>query len=440
MNNLPLVSQTVSTKFVPIPSPRDVLNSTFTGLKSFSNQLRWIDFFSTKKFPNDNNANLTPNLGLGTDFKGPTANAPKGRDFVETFIKVLIRAILSNFKVNYSTESFVDQTLSGTGSMVAKFLGDLRLAGDYVIVPSDKTNNWLKIKLLDYESLALKAISEVAEVTTRESLTQTFTSANNFVNDYLASNKISTKEADYLKNSLKSKSLPWFKILIKDHKPLKLDGSFETRLITPCGNFMSGFNKLGSSAIKRIFERNKVKFTWLFADSFEAKSGFDKVKVLPNSSLILLDVKNMYPSIHFNLIKLAVNHYTESFSAADRLIIDNSLGILEFGMLNIFCKFKDKFYRYVGSGGECALSQGGYESAFLADLVINYVFERSGSVLGNEIYYKRCFKDDAFLVSHNLDRMGIEEKINLFQNHVKGYAPSLEFKVDYGDHNGKSVD
>ena len=436
MDNLQLVSQTISTKYVPPPTPRECINSILSGLKIFTNQIRWIDFFTTNK----NLQNEVTARGLGTDLRGPTSTAPKSRDFVETFNKVLVRNILGNFKIDWSTETFSSTVVSSNNTLVSSFMQDIRMSGDYVIVATDKTNSWRKIPTKDYENYALNAINDVAIATPREVLVETCQVALNFAENLLAANKISKKEFEFLINNIKTKSVPWFKILIKDHKAVKFDGSYETRLITPCGNFISSFNKLGSTSIKRIFDENLVTLPWLFRDSFEAKEAFDSVSVQPNSSLVLLDVVSMYPSIDFQLVKLAVNYYASDFSSEHKTILKTSLEVLEFGMSNIFCKFKDQFYRYVGSGGSCALSQGGYESAFLADLVINYVFIRSSHILTDKFYFKRCFKDDAFLVCHDLKVSEIKEKIDNFQSHVQNYAPNLKFKMDLGECEGKFVD
>ena len=192
MDSLPVVCQTISTKFVPPPTPKECLHSILAALKKFTNQLRWIEFFATNKILE----NVETNQGLGTDFKGPTATAPKGRDFIETFIKVLVRAILTNFKVEWETETFTSASFSSTNSLVSNFIHNIRNLGDYVMVATDKTNSWRKIPTRDYENYAMKAIEEVAQLTPRSVLVETHSKALIFVKTLIESNKISKKEAE----------------------------------------------------------------------------------------------------------------------------------------------------------------------------------------------------------------------------------------------------
>ena len=57
-----------------------------------------------------------------------------------------------------------------------------------------------------------------------------------------------------------SKAVPQPKILIKDHKECRIDGSFPTRLVVPATNFTAGFPKLGYLGIKKILDTADVNY------------------------------------------------------------------------------------------------------------------------------------------------------------------------------------
>ena len=47
------------------------------------------------------------------------------------------------------------------------------------------------------------------------------------------------------------------KLLIKDHKEMKADRTYPTRLVVPATNFTAGFSNAGYRGIKKILDDNK---------------------------------------------------------------------------------------------------------------------------------------------------------------------------------------
>ena len=62
--------------------------------------------------------------------------------------------------------------------------------------------------------------------------------------------------------------------------------------------------------------------------------------------LAALDIKNMYPSIEYNLIERAVYHYSRSFDENEMAVINVGLEMLKFSISNCLITFQEKYYQY----------------------------------------------------------------------------------------------
>ena len=83
----------------------------------------------------------------------------------------------------------------------------------------------------------------------------------------------------------------------------------------------------------------------------------------------------MYPSVKFVQIENAVNYFLQNASKEDKKTAKQCLDMIKFGMDNTIVTFKDRYWIY---GGNCPVEEkgltiGGFESAFLADLVAAYI-------------------------------------------------------------------
>eukprot|EP00957_Ditylum_brightwellii_P026628 2013265-Ditylum_brightwellii.AAC.1 len=77
--------------------------------------------------------------------------------------------------------------------------------------------------------------------------------------------------------------------------------------------------------------------------------------------------------------------------------------MIQFGMKNTLVSFRDKYFNYKGAAKgddltveDSALAIGGFESAFLADLVASYLFEMTGKKF-IEARYKSIYRDDGLM-------------------------------------------
>ena len=73
--------------------------------------------------------------------------------------------------------------------------------------------------------------------------------------------------------------------------------------------------------------------------------------------------------------------------------------MIKFGMGNTLFTFKDKFYEY---GGDCdpmkrGLTIGGYESAWLADLVASFILEKTKNLFSKTTLYYGIYRADGIV-------------------------------------------
>jgi hypothetical protein len=79
----------------------------------------------------------------------------------------------------------------------------------------------------------------------------------------------------------------------------------------------------------------------------------------------------MYPSVKFNQIESAVNHFLRDAPQSKKDLAKRCLEMVKFGMSNTLIQSMGQYYEYGGSVDVEAkgLTIGGFESAFFADLV-----------------------------------------------------------------------
>ena len=90
-----------------------------------------------------------------------------------------------------------------------------------------------------------------------------------------------------------------------------------------------------------------------------------------------IDAVAMYPSIKFPLVKKAISYFTRSIQKSQQSNVNFCLKLIAFGMSSTLLTLGNKYYEYYEKGIETkCLAIGGYESAFLADVVASYLFEK----------------------------------------------------------------
>ena len=72
--------------------------------------------------------------------------------------------------------------------------------------------------------------------------------------------QLSKIEARHINESLKTKSIPTPKLLIKDHKKPNKNGEFPKRLVITATNFTATFAKVGYLGLKEILNNHQVNY------------------------------------------------------------------------------------------------------------------------------------------------------------------------------------
>ena len=106
----------------------------------------------------------------------------------------------------------------------------------------------------------------------------------------------------------------------------------------------------------------------------------------------------MYPSIKLATIRKAVRYFARKLTKDTKKTINLCLELIHLGMISILISFGCEYYEYHGGEREeQGLAIGGYESAFLADLVASYLFEKSKLNFRPKIYHV-IYQDDGLVV------------------------------------------
>lgn len=146
------------------------------------------------------------------------------------------------------------------------------------------------------------------------------------------------------------------------------------------------------------------------------------------------DAVDMYPSIKFHLVKKAIKYFARSLGKEDRDTIDWCLEMIKFGMSKTLLTFIDKFYEYGGdmNDDDRGLTIGGYESAWLADLVVSYLLENSSGVFRTS-KFKGIYRDDGIVIFNGKwMKSDIDLWLHRFQKKIDSLAGSsyLQFTAE----------
>jgi hypothetical protein len=132
-------------------------------------------------------------------------------------------------------------------------------------------------------------------------------------------------------------------------------------------------------AIKSIFDANDINpMKRTIVQSSHLKVQLEQLNLKADGCTIAsLDIINMYPSIKHRLIRQAINHYCADINEEEQEVIDAALEMQQFSMGNTIITFRDKYYEYGVSDDpmERGLTIGGYDSAWLADMVAGYLLD-----------------------------------------------------------------
>ena len=101
-----------------------------------------------------------------------------------------------------------------------------------------------------------------------------------------------------------------------------------------------------------------------------------------------VDAIKMYPSSKLATIEKAVRFFARKHTSEVKKTINLCLDLIQFGMSLTLISFDGEYYEYHGGDREeQGLAIGRYESAFLADLVASYLFEKASPIFRPTIFH-----------------------------------------------------
>jgi GIY-YIG catalytic domain len=400
-----------SEKFVPQPSRDDVISDIVNGLRRFKDVVRWKDFHRLQheekekrwsinnnidnlKFELNNDDNTSKGLKTGLKATKVNLSAPRASEKVETFLHTLETTLLDQ-AFNYN-ERKANCKISSTIKTIQKRLMD---KPEVVIIPTDKTNSFRIVPTTKYERWVEQHLLKYGKVIPRATLTEVMERALELLEE--KRDILSDKEAEFLHQSINSKAIPSPKLLIKDHKKADKNGDFQTRLVVPANNFTSAFPKLGYLGIKKILDENNIDYaSRTIIQASDLKQKLENMDIrYDNSTIISIDAVDYYPSIKFKLVKKAVYFFSKDLNDEDQMKIEDCLDMIKFGMSSTLLTFVDKYFEYDGDSepDEKGLTIGGYESAWLADLVGAFILANTKQMFAKAKFYG-LYRDDGFCV------------------------------------------
>ena len=345
---------------------------------------------------------------LGTDVRpSKTINktAPRGSKELESFLDALQREVFHNLRLNPRT--------SDLSQRVHSLLHQLRRDDcDLVPIPTDKTNSFRLVKVEDYIGWMIEKIAsmdaqeiDIAALQTAHEAAETFATTINGLYEQGVHFPISDTELNAITHCLSKRSVPTPFLLLKDHKPASATGQYPTRLVLPATGFNSMFAKVGYKAIKHIFDMRNVGYgSRTILNAAHLKSRLEQMDIRHSTcSIFSLDIVDFYPSITFDLVKQAITFYSSQvhLTQDDQTVISHSLDLIAHALEGQYFTFHDKYYRYGGQHAmdSPSLSIGGYESAWLADLVASYFFDALEDRFVNIMQYWGIYRDDGLVVT-----------------------------------------
>jgi len=143
-----------------------------------------------------------------------------------------------------------------------------------------------------------------------------------------------------------------------------------------------------------------------------------------NSTIVSIDAEDFYPSVRLKLVRKAVYHFSKDLSEEDQITIEHCLDLIKFGIQSTLLTFVDKHYEYDGDRDpeEKGLTIGGYESAWLADLVGAYILDKTKSHF-RKTKCCRLYRDDGIAAFNN--KLSCDDMLKWrtkFQNSVNRLA------------------
>ena len=139
-----------------------------------------------------------------------------------------------------------------------------------------------------------------------------------------------------------------------------------------------------------MLDKAKVKYSHVsIIQASNLKEIFNELDVKRYEvTIVSVDAINMYHLIKLPKIKKVVRLFAIKITAATKKTINICLELMHFLMNSTLISFDGEYYEYHGGEKqEQGLAIGGYESAFLANLVTSYLVEKYKDILSPKTYH-----------------------------------------------------
>ncbi len=271
---------------------------------------------------------------------------------------------------------------------------------DWSLVKSNKTSQWIPIKINEYIDNMMIHLNQYCNKIDRSRLDTIYKDTNALVDNI--KDLCSGGEMEFLQSWIKTRKIPSVRLSIKDHKPVQENGCHSTCLIISAHNFTQCLSKLASKSIERTFRHAGIIFQChTLKSSLELKKRFENNNFQKdNCTIVSLDIKDIYPQCKFKAVKAAVSYYSLQLDPIQHERTQKCLEILKFSMGNTIVSFLDKYNEYGvdPDPDRRGLTIGSFESAFLADLEASYIFNKLKQIWERYVRFLGTYCDDKIIV------------------------------------------
>ena len=303
-------------------------------------------------------------------------------------------------------------------------LASLSKVHAHALIPTDKTNTFRLVDLHSHCSQTKVHLLSNGKPALRSTMVKTQKDALAFVQS--KQSILSPAELVHATSVIKSCGVPTPKLLVKDHKKQDPHGNCPTRLVILASNFIAAIPHLGCQGIKNLLEEFKIPCVdRIIIQASDLKETLEAMNLHESEcTLASIDAENYYPSVRFKLIRKAVNYSAAPLPAAKKRIIQDCLEMIQFGMRHTFLNFQGEHCEHDPweDPEEKRLSIGAHESAWLADLVIAYVLEKTQECLHPQDMLKFCGDDGWAIFRRKLSHPQMIAWMNEFQDTVNTMA------------------
>lgn len=438
------INETISAKFVGLPSRNAILNDILIALKNFRSKLRWK--YHRKFFKGDDDQDggeeeleeeteRIQDLGLKTGLydKLQIKNCPYlGDEATEKFIKDVTRKLIENVPTEEPSKLL---NLTKNQKLVDKFMKTIKTEHNFVFPRSDKTDKFIRMEKDKYDKIMKHNLSKNCVQVQRQEILELVDDALKKVDEF---DCFSKSERNYMQKTILRKSIPNPKLLCKDHKSTMCtypDGvvSYHTRLIIPCNSFLACFQNIGYRSIKAKFDKYNINFERTIKNSDEMINKLRNLGINQNEhSIISWDIKSMYPNILIEYCEQALEFFMQSWELeVDKEEVRRGFKICKYGMEHILLRYGNDYYEYRGENDKKSLCIGGYESAWFADLVVAWLFTKIEENLERDTVLAVIYRDDGCICFNGRWRRWKIEKWNQeMMKKIQEFAPTIEFEFD----------